>query len=48
MMIVNLDSSNLDLTIRDNQGETGFNFAEKFGKVDIVNLIKKEMPSIAF
>ena len=28
------------------QGDTGFNLAEKLGKLDVVNLIKEKMPSL--
>ena len=45
-----LDNSELfglDLTVKDKNGETGFQIAERHKLTAIVNLIKRKMPSIA-
>ena len=44
-----LDNSELfglDLTVKDKNGETGFQIAERHEKTAIINLIKRKMPSI--
>ena len=48
IMIKNATSSNLDLTARNNHGQTGFQLAKIKGMNNIVDVIKREMPNIAF
>ena len=38
----------LDLKKKNNHGETGFQIAKSLGNTDIVTIIKKKMPTIAF
>ena len=47
MMINNSESLKLDLTARDNNGDTGFKLAQRYGYTDVVNLIQSKMPRIA-
>ena len=49
ILIVNAESYKLDLTVKEkDDGKTGFQVAEYLGKSDIVSLIRRKMPSIAF
>ena len=47
MMINNSESLKLDLTAKDNGGDTGFQHAQYYGKTAVVNLIRRKMPQIA-
>ena len=47
IMMNNAKSFKLDLTAIDKGNRTGFQLAEHFRKKDVVNLIKRKMPSIA-
>ena len=40
-------TSNIDLTAKDENGRTGFQIAERSGKTNIVEVIRKKMPNIA-
>ena len=37
----------LDLTLKNHEGKTGFQFAKENGRTDVVYLIKRKMSSIA-
>ena len=47
-MIDNFELFGLDLTLKDNQGRTGFQLAQLSQRTDMINLIKRKMPSIAY
>ena len=47
-MMINAESYKIDLTAKDLEGETGFQLAKGSGKMDIVNIMKRKMPKIAF
>ena len=46
MLIDKSESLKLDLKVKDIQGYTGFQLAVKHGNVDVINLIKSEMPCL--
>ena len=46
IMINNSESVNLDLTARDNDGKTGFDWAQDLRKTDVINLIRTKMPQL--
>ena len=48
MMIENAESSKLDLKIKANDGRTAFQLAEFAERTDIVNLIKRKLPTGTF
>ena len=37
----------LDLTLKDNEGRTGFQLAQQNQHTEVINLIQREMPTIA-
>ena len=42
------NSDKVELTAKNSFGRTGFQLAVRFGKKEIVNLIKEKMPRIAY
>ena len=47
VILDNSELFGLDLTLKDKNGDTGFQIAERHEKTAIINLIKRKMPSIA-
>jgi ankyrin repeat protein len=47
MMIDNAESFNFDLMAKDKEGRTGFMLVKHYGRPDVMNLIKRKLPSIA-
>ena len=47
IMIDNSKTFGLDLTLKNNDGKTAFQLAQQYQQTDIINLIKRKMPSIA-
>ena len=45
-MIDNSELFGIDLTLKDNYGNSGFDLAQQNQKTDTINLIKRKMPSI--
>ena len=48
MMMNNANNYKLDLLAEDNEYKNGFQLAIEFQKTDVVNLLKRKIPSIAF
>ena len=44
-MLDNAEFFGLDLTAKDNFGRTGFQIAKQYMHTDVINLIKRKMPS---
>ena len=47
-MMDNAESFKLELTAKTRYGETGFQLAKQTKEYDVINLIKRKMPSIAY
>ena len=47
MMIENAEIFKIDLIVKTDAGKTGFQLATMRGNHDVINLMKRKMPSIA-